>query len=138
MKRKGFIVSIVLVFLFLCASIPVQAGDDIVQNVLDGCKKERDTYCKDVSLGEGRLLACLYAHEDKLSGRCDYALYDAAAQLEHYIAALSYAASECRNDLEKLCSDVPEGEGRLVDCLKKNDAKVSNRCKQAQKDIWVK
>jgi hypothetical protein len=138
MKRKGVIVSVVLVFLFLCSSISVQAGDDIVQNVLDGCKKERETYCKDVSLGEGRLLACLYAHEDKLSSRCDYALYDAAAQLEHYIAALSYAASECMNDLEKLCSDVPAGEGRLVDCLKKNDAKVSKRCKQAQKDIGAK
>ncbi len=36
-----------------------------------------ETYCKNVTPGEQRILACLYAHEDKLSGRCVYALYNA-------------------------------------------------------------
>jgi hypothetical protein len=31
---------------------------------LEGCNKEFETYCKDVTPGEGRLLACLYAYED--------------------------------------------------------------------------
>ena len=41
---------------------------------------ELETYCKDVTPGDGRILACLYAHGDKLSGQCEYALYDAAEQ----------------------------------------------------------
>jgi hypothetical protein len=33
---------------------------------------------------------------------------------------------------------VPAGEGRLLDCLKKNDAKVSARCKEARKQVGLK
>jgi hypothetical protein len=54
------------------------AAKDLVQTVKDGCKKELESYCKDVTPGKGRVLACLYAYEDKLSGGCVYALYDAS------------------------------------------------------------
>ena len=109
-----------------------------VEIVADGCKKEIDTYCKGVTPGEGRVLACLYAYEDKLSGRCEYALYDAAAQLERVVAALTYLANECKDDLKTNCSDVKPGEGRLLNCLEKNSAKISMRCKNALKDVGVK
>jgi len=135
--KKSYLVFWV-VTMFLVSGIPAIAGDNLVQTVVNGCKKELDTYCKDVTPGQGRGLACLYAHGDKLSGKCEYALYDAAARLERAVAALSYAVNECREDLEKLCSGVPVGEGRLLDCLEKNDAKVSDRCKQAIKDVGLK
>ena len=138
MKTKGIVVTLALVFVFLGASISAQAGEDLVQTVVKGCQKELETYCKDVTPGEGRMLACIYAHSDKLSGQCEYALYDAAAQLERAVAALSYVVNECRDDLENLCAGVPAGEGRLAKCLEKNDAKVSARCKQAQKDVGLK
>jgi hypothetical protein len=109
-----------------------------VEIVADGCKKEIDIYCKGVTPGEGRILACLYAYEDKLSARCEYALYDAAAQLERVIAAITYLANECKNDLRSYCSDVKPGEGRLLNCLDKNNAKISIRCKDALKDVGVK
>jgi hypothetical protein len=109
-----------------------------VQTVTDGCKKEIETYCKDVKPGEGRILACLYAREDKLSGRCEYALYDAAAQLERAITALTYVANECKDDLKAYCSNVKPGEGRLLNCIDKNTDKVSSRCKQAIKDVGLK
>jgi hypothetical protein len=109
-----------------------------VETVLDGCKKELETYCKDVTPGEGRLLACLYAHEDKLSGRCEYALYDAATQLEQAVAALKYAATECKDDLKAYCSSVKPGQGRLANCIEKHKDKISERCKQALKDVGIK
>jgi hypothetical protein len=109
-----------------------------VEMVAEGCKKEIETYCKGVTPGEGRILACLYAYEDKLSGRCEYALYDAAAQLERVVAALTYLANECKDDLKSYCSDVKPGEGRLLQCIDKNMQKVSNRCKQAIKDVSKK
>jgi len=109
-----------------------------VEMLADGCKKEIDTYCKKVTPGEGRVLACLYAYEDKLSSRCEYALYDAAAQLERAITALTFLANECRDDLKAYCSDIKPGEGRLIQCIDKNMKKVSNRCKQAIKDVAKK
>ena len=64
------------------------------------CQPEIDAYCSQVTLGEGRLLACFYAHEDKLSGRCQYALYEGAARLEQFAAAVTHLAVECMDDLE--------------------------------------
>jgi hypothetical protein len=117
MRRIGIVGLTVLVALvFVCGS--AFAGKDLVQTVAEGCEKELKTYCKNVTVGEGRVLACLYAYSDKLSGRCEYALYDAAVQLERAVNALSYVA-------------------RLLDCLKKNDAKVSKRCKEARKDVGL-
>lgn len=114
---------------------PALAADDLVESVAKGCKKELTSYCKDVTPGEGRILACLYAHGDKLTGQCEYALYDAAAQLERFVAALTYVANECEEDLEKYCENIQPGEGRLLECLDKNKKKVSKRCKQAIKDV---
>ena len=114
------------------------AGDNLVQTVITGCNQELNDYCKNVTPGEGRLLACLYAHGDKLSGKCEYALYDAAAQLERAVAALSYVANECGDDLESLCSGVRAGEGRLLKCLEKNEGKISDRCQQALNDVGLK
>jgi hypothetical protein len=108
-----------------------------IETAINGCNKELKTYCKDVTPGEGRILACLYARSDKLSGRCEYALYDAAAQLERAVTALTYVANECRNDLQKYCANIPSGQGRLVACLEKNNAKISSRCKQSLKDVGL-
>jgi hypothetical protein len=117
---------------------PVMAQEGLIETVANGCKAELEKYCSNVTPGEGRVLACLYAYEDKLSGRCEYALYDAASRLERAVAALSYAVNECSADLKQYCSGVAAGEGRLLECLQKNDDKVSKRCKQARKDVGLK
>jgi hypothetical protein len=114
------------------------AQQGLLASVKDGCKKELDSYCKEVTPGEGRVLACLYAYQDKLSNRCEYALYDASTQLQHAVAALTYVANECADDLKKHCAAVEAGEGRLAACLKKNEKDVSVRCKTAMKDIGAK
>ena len=136
MKKRSLGV-LTLVILMLTAS-PALADDNLVQSVINGCNKELNEYCKNVTPGDGRLLACLYAHGDKLSGKCEYALYDAAAQLERAVAALSYVVNECDADLESLCSNVQAGEGRLLKCLEKNDSKVSDRCKQALSEVGLR
>jgi hypothetical protein len=45
---------------------------------------------------------------------------------------------ECEADLAANCSGVKAGEGRLLQCLEKNEAKVSQRCKGALKDVGLK
>ena len=118
-----------------CATVNQKGPADIVA---DGCKAEIDSFCKDVTQGEGRVLACLYAYSDKLSNRCEYALYDAASQLQKAVQALAYVGNECRDDLKTYCSDIMPGEGRLIKCLDTNKDKISARCKQAQKDVGLK
>ena len=136
MKSKRIIGLVLgIVFLFV---MPVSAEQDLVQTVADGCKAELEKYCKDVTPGEGRILACLFAHQDKLSGKCEYALYDAAVQLERAVAALSYVINECADDLDQFCSSVEAGEERLLKCIQKNDKKVSSRCKEALKEVGLK
>lgn len=110
----------------------------LIETVAKGCEKELTTFCGDVTAGEGRGLACLYAYSDKLSPRCEYALYEAASQLERAINALAFAVNECRDDLNLYCADIKPGGGRLLKCLEKNDPYVSKRCKAALKDTGLK
>ena len=109
-----------------------------IETVAKGCQKEIEGFCKDVTPGEGRILACLYAHNDKLTGQCEYALFDAAVQLERAVAALSYVANECSADIMKNCAAVQAGEGRILACLEEHQKDVSERCKQAVKDVGLK
>ena len=136
MKRTRIFL-VALAFLLL-GFTGVNAGQGLVETVANGCKIEIEKYCSQVTPGQGRILACLYAHEDKLSAKCEYALYDAAAQLERAVAALSYVANECNEDLEKYCESIEPGKGRLLECLDKHDKQVSKRCKQAIKDVGLK
>jgi len=135
---KKISIALLVIAVLAVAASNAAAGQDLVQTVTNGCKTEIEKYCKQVKPGEGRILSCLYAYQDKLSGQCEYALYDAAVQLERAVAALSYVVNECGDDLEKYCSAVRAGEGRLLNCLEKNDKKVSSRCKQALKDVGLK
>jgi hypothetical protein len=134
-KLIVFICAVSMTFLF---ALSANAEESLVETVLNGCKTELDTYCKDVTPGQSRVLACLYSRSDKLSGKCEYALYDAAVQLERAIAALSYLVNECSDDLDKLCSNIEAGEGRLLTCLEENAEQVSKRCKSAIKEVASK
>jgi hypothetical protein len=131
-------IGMIVLFLVVAFGGAAVADQGIVDTVVKGCDQELKTFCKDVTPGEGRVLACLYAYSDKLSPKCEYALYDAAAQLERAVNALSYAVNECRDDLQKFCSGIQPGQGRLLDCMDKNDKQVSKRCKQAMKDVGLK
>ena len=132
------VVLLAVVAMFFVSISATWAADNVVETVAKGCEKELTSYCKDVTPGEGRILACLYAHSDKLTGQCEYALYDAAVQLERFVAALTYLANECDADLEKFCANIEVGEGRVLKCLDENSSKISARCTQALKDVSAK
>ena len=136
MRKRVVLLAVVAMFFVSISS--AWAVDNVIETVAKGCENELTSYCKDVTPGEGRILACLYARSDKLTGRCEYALYDAAVQLERFVAALSYVANECDADLEKFCADIEVGEGRVLKCLDENSSKISARCTQALKDVSAK
>lgn len=120
--------------LTVCVAGPV-FGEAIVSQVEKGCASEIEKYCSQVTPGEGRLLACFFAHEDKLSGQCQYALYDASAQLERAVSALNYVAGQCEDDATALCAEVQLGEGRILECLLSKGDAVSAPCRQAMNDV---
>ncbi len=139
MKRiKSILVCFSILMMFTVNASNASAVESLVNTIAKGCETELKSYCSQVTIGEGRVLACLYAHGDKISGRCEYALYDAAAQLERFVAELSYVVNECEEDLVKYCGSVQAGQGRLAECLLvKNRDKISNRCSQAVKDVGL-
>ena len=136
MRKRVILLAVVTMFFVSISS--VWAAKNVVEIVAVGCDKELTTYCSNVTPGEGRVLACLYAHSDKLSGQCEFALYDVAVQLERFVAALSYVANECDADMDKFCAEVAAGEGRILKCLDENASKISARCTQALKDVGAK
>src|SRR5512133_2198911 len=115
--RKIIARSILVAALLLTVGRALAAEAPLVQDLKKACNKELTTFCKGVPQGQGRILACLYAFEDKVSDKCIYALYDAALQLEQAVAAVKYAATECKGDMQKFCADVKPGQGRGLACL---------------------
>ena len=135
--HKLAVSSFVVVSLLLAAERG-QATDDLVEGIKKACHKELTTFCKGVQPGEGRILACLYAFQDRVSGKCEYAIYDAATQLEQAAVALKFAAAECKDDLLKYCGKVEVGNGRVKACLDKNEKSLSEKCKEALKQTGIK
>ena len=111
--------------------------EDPIQNAIDACTPEIEAYCSQVTPGDGRLLACFYAHEDKLSGRCGWALYEGAARLEQFATDITHLANQCWDDLIEHCGEVEMGEGRVASCLLENKADVSQGCSQAIDDVGL-
>ena len=123
----------------LVAGGPVRAAEEtLADSIKKACNKELTTFCKGVPQGQGRILACLYAFQNRVSGKCAYAVYDASAQLEQAAVALKFAAAECKADLLKYCNDVKVGDGRVKACLDKNEKSLSDKCKDALKQTGIK
>ena len=112
-----------------------QNPQSLQQAVVEACENDLKTYCSQVTPGEQRLLACVYAHEDKLSDQCTYALYQASVALEHIAQAVAYVGKSCRDDIKTHCQNVQVGKGRMLACLKDHSGEVSDTCKTAINDV---
>ena len=129
-KFKRIVITMVLAIM----AGPLAAGDP-VENVMEGCAAEIENYCSQVTLGEGRLMACFFAHEDKLSNQCIQAVYDGAVALDEAINALVYIATNCETDIDEFCSEVEPGEGRILNCLIASSDSLSESCSTAMSDV---
>ena len=127
-KRLAFL--ILLSFVALVPTVTV-AAEDLVEYVYKSCDAEITNYCSQVVPGDGRLLACFYAHGDKISSTCEYALYSASAELEQFAAAVTHLAKACHEDLLEHCGDVEMGEGRVGECLLDHEEEVNETCRAA-------
>lgn len=129
--RRAIFLNLVLVSqAYLCSPSPVHA-QSILEAIKSACSKDLDAFCKAVTPGEGHIASCLYAHEDKISGKCAIAVYDGMIALQTSLTKLDFYTRVCRNDLLKHCATVEPGEGRIVGCLTANKAALNQDCAAA-------
>ncbi|MEJ2333560.1 MAG: cysteine rich repeat-containing protein [Desulfobulbaceae bacterium] len=78
MRKRVVLLAVVAMFFVSISS--AWAADNVIDTVAKGCEKELNSYCKDVTPGEGRVLKCLDDNGDKISDRCTQALKDVGAK----------------------------------------------------------
>lgn len=108
-----------------------QDTKQMTQELHKACLADMSKFCSSVNLGEGRMMACLYAHEDQITEDCDSAMADTADVLDSFLSNVAAALDNCAEDIEKTCSAVEFGSGRILSCLKQNSSKVSADCKDS-------
>jgi cysteine rich repeat protein len=99
------------------------------------CAGDIKKYCKTVTPGEGRLIYCMQAHEDKISPKCAYDLEEAATSVETSAANLSEAISACKAEITGICGKIQPGQGRIAACLIVNKSTASKNCAEAVQKI---
>jgi len=92
------------------------------------CGDEIKNFCSTVTPGEGRVILCIEAHEDKLSPRCLFDMHAAAKNLKVVGDTFKEATGACRGDISKFCGQTPAGQGRVMQCLMTNKASVATAC----------
>ncbi len=100
------------------------------ENVREACSKDMRSYCTQVSPGGGRLVACFFAHQDKISVGCEMALLEASDKIEWVVDEVRSAVATCAVDIRKHCAGMVPGEGRIFQCLRDNQGDLTRGCTQ--------
>jgi hypothetical protein len=86
------------------------------------CTDDVAKFCKDIRPGGGAITKCLEEHENDLSPACKEDIYKVKQKIQDFKEA-------CRGDVNKFCKDVRPGRGRILQCLKQNEAELSPECR---------
>ena len=101
----------------------------------EGCRADLDAYCSQVTPGDQRLLACLYAHDDKISAQCRGSVLDALLLVKAEFAQANFIGALCGSDILDHCGGVEPGDGRITACLNEKSASLSETCRQALQNL---
>ena len=115
------------------------SGAAIAVNIeVPSCEADAAILCPGLPLNSQKSFMCLMAYEDNLSLGCQLGIVEAAIALEMGMMAIDYSIKACEADADKYCLDVEAGEGRIVSCLRKNEAKLNKECTAALKEtgLW--
>ena len=99
------------------AAASVMAAENVVGDAVKRCGHDIDTYCAHVKPGSGRLVGCLYSHDDKISSECGMALNAMALQHEAAAAQSTEIVEACETERETFCPTEQWGHGGVVRCL---------------------
>lgn len=107
----------------------------VVQKLEASCGADIKKYCSTVTPGDGRILYCMQAHEDKISPACAYDLNEVELQFQTTTDHLRQAVNACRGDIGKFCATTQPGQGRIAACLAANRTSVSDSCVEAVRNL---
>ena len=97
----------------------------------NACAADIRKYCKDVTPGEGRMIYCMQAHEDKISPKCAYELGETAESVQATSDLLKDGVIACRAEIAGVCGKIQPGQGRVAACLIANKSTASKDCADA-------
>jgi hypothetical protein len=101
----------------------------------DACAKDIKKFCAKVTPGEGRMIYCMLAHEDKITPKCAFELGEAATNVQSTIEVLKDGMIACKAEIDGVCGKIVPGQGRIAACLLQNKSTVSSGCAEAIKKI---
>ncbi len=99
------------------------------QSIFESCETDLKDFCSQVLPGNGRIVACIYAHEDKISESCDAAIEDQASLLDWFFESVRYVMDRCADDIQKHCAGTRFGGGRIFTCLVENASSLTDECR---------
>src|SRR5450432_1957636 len=74
-----------------------------VSKLESACAKDIKKYCSTVTPGEGRMIYCMQAHEDKISPKCAFELGDTATSVQITADALKDGIIACKAEITGVC-----------------------------------
>jgi hypothetical protein len=92
----------------------------------DPCVADVRQFCSGVRPGGGRIASCLHDNEARLSAACRERRAAAEARFRQHVEELVAA---CGSDVDRLCSGVKPGGGRLFACLNRQQDDLSSSCR---------
>lgn len=120
------------------ASAQTNLGKTIVEKLTakitkleNACAADIKKYCKDVTPGEGRMIYCMQAHEDKISPKCAYELGETAGSVQATQDLLKDGVIACKAEISGVCGKIQPGQGRIAACLIANKSTASKDCVDA-------
>ncbi len=137
LARLGVLSSLVILSLG-SASAQTNLGKAIVEKLTakitkleNACAGDIKKYCRTVTPGEGRMIYCMHAHEDKISPKCAYELGETAGSVQATSDLLKDGVIACKAEISDVCGKVQPGQGRIAACLIANKATASKGCADA-------
>ncbi len=97
----------------------------------EACKADVEKNCQGIEPGQGRVMGCLRKNEANLSAACKEQMAQMHERHEKMRGRMRGAVEACKGDAQQYCADVQPGGGRVMKCLKANEAKLSDGCKAA-------
>ena len=91
--------------------------------------------CSTVSPGDGRLISCMYAHENHLGEKCANSIADFGNILDFVFSNIRGAMETCIGDIKKHCADTEFGGGRMMSCPSEKAADITQECKMVVEDL---
>ncbi len=113
--------SICFLFQFILISPSVATETIFLKN----CEKDQKTYCEEIPKKKAKIAQCLLENSDHLTDTCQLELKTYTDQMK------KMGSGACKADVSEHCRWVIPGGGRILKCLFKHEALLSEVCKKA-------